>query len=461
MTSRPPNIVVVLSDEHAAAACGYAGHPEVRTPQLDRLAAESLRFDAAYCTDPICVPARLSLLSGRYAHQVNAWDNGAVAGPDYRSWAHHLAPAGYRSVIVGRTHVNGPDRLLGFDHRLSDDLDFWLTPGAAPGRRPGDRRGSNSHVSEVAADDRHVHTEHDERVTDLAAEFLRQRAGDDDRPFLLYVGYMHPHFPLVAPADLLRSYDPDRVELPSTWRADPDRQHPVIAGLRRFFHNDEPLTEDQARRATVAYWALVTHLDLQVGRLLDVIDSTGLRGDTVVIYTSDHGEMAGSHGIWQKQCFYEPSVRVPLLVRLPDRTAGSAGVGPAVITDPVSHLDVLPTLRELAGLPADPELPGCSLTEIAREPDGDRAVFAEYHAQGMPDGGFMIRSGRYKLCEYVGHPPQLFDLAGDPEELTDLAGDPAHAPVLAELRSRLAAIADPVELDRRAKADQRRRRGER
>ncbi len=449
------NLVVVLSDEHAAAATGYAGHPRVRTPQLDGLAGAGWRFDNAYCSNPICVPSRLSLLSGRYPHQLDAWDNGAVPGPDYRSWGHHLRDAGYRSVIAGRTHFNGPDRLLGFDRRLSDDLGHWLTPGAAPHRTPEARRGSNSHVSEVGAG-RDAHTLSDELATALAAEFLeREAARPADRPFLLYVGYMHPHFPLVAPPEDLAQYDPADVELPPSWQTDPAEQHPVIAQLRRFFRNDEPITEDLVRRATTAYWALISHLDRQLGQLLGVIDSTSLRENTAVIYTSDHGEMAGRHGIWQKQCFYQDSVRVPLLMRLPEHSTGAER--PAVITDDVSQLDLLPTLRDLAGLPPDPDLPGLSLRSTVRD-GSDRSVFAEYHAQGMLSAGFMIKHGRFKLCEYVNHPPQLFDLAADPDELTDLAADPDHAATLAELRQHLHAIADPIDLDLRAKEDQQRRR---
>jgi choline-sulfatase len=450
-----PNIVVVLSDEHAAAASGYAGHPTVQTPHLDGLAGDGWRFDNAYCTNPICVPSRLSLLSGRYPHQVNAWDNGAVAGSDYRSWGHHLRPAGYRSVIAGRTHFNGPDRLLGFDRRLSDDLGHWLTPGEAPRRTPEAKRASNSHVSEVGAG-RDAHTLSDELATALAADFLeREAARPAERPFLLYVGYMHPHFPLVAPPEDLARYDPAEVDLPPAWQADPADQHPVIAQLRRFFRNDEPLSEDLVRRATAAYWALITHLDRQIGRLLELINGTSLRDTTAVIYTSDHGEMAGRHGVWQKQCFYQDSVRVPLLLRLPEHSAGAEP--PAVITDDVSQVDLLSTLRDLAGLPPDPDLPGHSLRSTVHD-GSDRPVFAEYHAQGMLSAGFMIKHGRYKLCEYVDHPPQLFDVVADPDELTDLAGDPAHADTLADLRHHLHAIADPAELDRRAKQDQQCRR---
>jgi choline-sulfatase len=195
------------------------------------------------------------------------------------------------------------------------------------------------------------------------------------------------------------------------------QQHPVIARLRYGFHNEEPLSEEQVRLATACYWALVSHLDFQVGRLLDAIDGSRLRENTVVVYTSDHGEM------------------VPGDVRL---------------------VDLLPTLREVAGLPVDPDLPGRSL---CRGPDlPPRPAFAEYHAQGMVDGGFMLKRGRHKYCAYVGHRPQLFDLVADPWERTDLSGDPAYAGLLAELAGQLDRIVTPESADRRAKADQRRRR---
>jgi choline-sulfatase len=453
--TRPPNIVVVLSDEHAAAATGAYGHRDVRTPHLDRLAGQGWLFENAYCTSPMCVPSRLSLLSGRYVHEIGAWDNGIVPGESFRSWGHHLRAAGYESVLAGRTHFNGPNRLLGFDRRLSDDLDFWVDhDGRPPSRTPGWRRGSNSHVTEAGTGE-HVHTRHDVATTDRALDYLRERAaGPDDAPFLLYVGYMHPHFPLVAPPEFAAWYDPARVALPPTWRDPPQQQHPVIARLRYGFHNDEPLPEEQARLATACYWALVSHLDFQVGRLLAAVDGSSLRENTVVVYTSDHGEMAGHHGIWQKQCFYEPAVRVPLLLRLPEHQDGRRR--PARVRGDVSLIDLLPTLREVAGLPVDPELPGRSL---CGGPDlTPRPAFAEYHAQGMVDGGFMLKRGRYKYCAYAGHRPQLFDLMTDPWERADLAGDPVHTGLLAELSEQLERIVSPEDADQRAKADQQRRR---
>lgn len=425
----------MLSDEHTAGAAGWAGHPQIRTPQVDRLAASGVAFDRAYTNSPMCVPSRLSLMTGQYAHEIGAWDNGVIPGPGFRSWGHHLRAAGYQTVLAGRTHFNGPDRLLGFDRRLSDDLDFWLDHSGRPPRRTADwQRHSNSHVSEHGAGD-HVHTRHDVEATDAAIEFLRDPG---EKPFLLYVGYMHPHFPLVAPPSFRELYDADSVELPPTWRDPVSEQHPVISLLRHGFRNDEPLTEEQAREATACYWALISHLDHQIGRLLEAVPE-----DTVVIYTSDHGEMAGHHGVWQKQCFYEPAVRVPLLLRHPE-------LQPRRSSDHVSLVDLLPTLRDIAGLAPDPVLPGRSLLDPV-----DRPVLSEYHAQGMVDGGFMLKSGRWKYCYYgKQQPPQVFDVDADPWEVDDLSGDRGLVDKLdAELRS----ILDPDEADTRAKTDQARR----
>ncbi|MGW5195426.1 sulfatase-like hydrolase/transferase [Kribbella sp. NPDC004138] len=312
----------------------------------------------------------------------------------WRTWAHHLREAGYTSVIAGRTHFNGPDRLLGFDRRLSDDLDFWLDHSGRPPRRTADwRRPSNSHVTEQGPGD-HVHTEHDVAATDAAVEFLRD-PGED--PFLLYVGYMHPHFPLVAPPEFRALYDPADVELPAT-AAD---EHPVISLLRHGFRNDEPLTEEQIREATVCYWALISH---------------------------------------QKQCFYEPAVRIPLLLRHPS-------LRPHRTNAHVSLVDVLPSLRDVAGLAADPDLPGHSLLDPQ-----DRPVLSEYHAQGMVDGGFMLKSGPWKYCYYgPGHAPQVFNVDEDPLELRDLSGETA---LVQRLDAELRLLLDPDATDARAKADQ-------
>ena len=295
---------------------------------------------------------------------------------------------------------------------------------------------------------------YDQNVANLAVDFLREKAASpDDKPFLLYCGFMHPHFPLIAPPEFFSRYDPDTLELPATWNEPLESQHPIIQHHRWAWRNDIPPPEAVVRRALASYYALVSSLDAQVGRILQAIDTTPLRENTLVIYTSDHGEMAGHHGIWQKQCFYEPAVKVPLMLRLPSRETGR-------VAENVSLVDVLPTLLEAAGLEIPSDLPGDSLLGIARHQANEtrRAVFSEYHHMGMLNAGFMLKRGNYKLCHYVGSEPQLFNVNVDPLENDDLASKPEYATIRNEMETALRAVLDPEREDARAKENQRVRR---
>ena len=448
---------------------GNSGHPVVRTPHLDRLAEQSYTFDNAYCNYPICTPSRLSMLTGRYPHQIGAWDLGVIADRQYKTWGDYLTEAGYETVLCGRTHFNGTDRLLGFSHRLLDDLPRWCSRNGRPPRRtPDARRGSNSHVAECGPGD-HEHTRYDRNVTDLAVDFLHEKAASpDDKPFLLYCGFMHPHFPLIAPPEFFSQYDPDTLELPATWNEPLESQHPIIQYHRWAWRNDIPPPEAVVRCALACYYALVSSLDAQVGRILQAIDTSPLRENTLVIYTSDHGEMAGHHGIWQKQCFYEPAVKVPLMLRLPSGETRR-------VAENVSLVDVLPTLLEVAGLERPSDLPGDSLLRIARHQESEttaetrhhddrhrvspeRAVFSEYHHMGMLNAGFMLKRGDYKLCHYVGSEPQLFNVDIDPLENNDLALKPEYAAKRSEMETALRTVVNPEQEDARAKENQRARR---
>ena len=448
------NIVFLFSDEHAGSVMGNSGHPVVRTPHLDRLAEQSYAFDNAYCNSPICTPSRLSLLTGRFPHQIGAWDLGAIADRQYQTWGDYLTEAGYETILCGRTHFNGTDRMLSFSDRLLDDLPRWCNAtGRPPRRTPDERRGSNSHVAECGPGE-HEHTKYDQNAANLAVDFLHEKAASpDDKPFLLYCGFMHPHFPLIAPPEFFSRYDPDTLELPTTWNEPLESQHPIIQHHRWAWRNDIPPPEAVVRRALASYYALVSSLDAQVGRILQAIDTTPLRENTLVIYTSDHGEMAGHHGIWQKQCFYEPAVKVPLMLRLPSGETGR-------VAENVSLVDVLPTLLEAAGLEIPSDLPGDSLLGIARHQANEarRAVFSEYHHMGMLNAGFMLKRGDYKLCHYVGSEPQLFNVNVDPLENDDLASKPEYATIRNEMETALRAVLDPEREDARAKENQRVRR---
>jgi choline-sulfatase len=450
LRARGMNIVFLFSHEHSAAAMGNAGHPIVRTPNMDRLAEQSTVFDNAYCTSPICTPSRLSMLTGLYPHQIEAWDLGAIADPDrHQTWGHYLQD--HQTVLCGRTHFNGLDRRLGFSDRLLDDLPKWNnTSGRPPQRGSGARRGSNSHVAECGAG-YHPHSSFDALAADLAVQYLDGKASATDAsPFLLYCGFVLPHFPLIAHPDYYDLYDPRAVTLPDSWNEPLDQQHPIIQHLRCSWRNETPPPEEVVRCATASYYALITYLDEQVGRILHAIDESSLRENTVVIYTSDHGEMAGHHGIWQKQCFYDAAVRVPLMVRNP------AGGAARRVAQNVSLVDILPTLLDIAGVDVPSHLPGSSLLELLRgEPENaTRAVFAEYHHMGLLDAGFMLKKGHHKLCHYVGSTPQLFDVGADPLENHDLAQIPEHAATLADLDATLHGLVDPEAVNERCKQNQ-------
>ncbi|MCG9129654.1 sulfatase-like hydrolase/transferase [Candidatus Poribacteria bacterium] len=448
------NIVILFSDEHAGQVMSHRGHPTVHTPHLDKLADQSFTFENAYCNYPICTPSRLSMLTGKYAHQIDAWDLGVIPNRKHKTWGDYLSKVDYETILCGRTHFNGNDRLNGFTNRLLDDLPRWYSKNGRPPNRSADaRRGSNSHVAECGPGD-HEHTNYDREVTDLAVDFLHQKASSsDDKPFLLYCGYMHPHFPLIAPNEFYSLYDSKTIPLPDTWNETLETQHPIIQHHRLSWRNDIPPPEETVRCALASYYALVSCLDAHIGRVVEEIDSSNLRENTVVIYTSDHGEMAGHHGMWQKQCFYEPSVKVPMLIRLPSHEVGC-------VQQNVSLIDVLPTLLDIVNYEKPSDLPGESLLNIARNQSDDtnRAIFSEYHAMGMMNAGYMMKEGDYKLCHYVGNEPQLFNTMVDPLENNDLASNPQYEKIRSNLEKRLFEIVDPELVDIKAKENQMNRR---
>ena len=425
-----PNIVVIMSDEHDPHVTGCGGNRFVHTPNIDRMAAQGVHFDNAYCNSPLCVPSRFSFWSGRYAHAVNAWDNGSPFPSSVPTIGNYLEAAGYDTFLSGRSHFVGRQ---GFGKRLLDS--FYSTKHPAlnpPDRSPSFRRvRGNSHVTECGRSPTEPETELDRMTADFAVRFLAERARrPGGRPWLLYVGFFRPHFPLLCEERYFDRYHPDRVELPDSRDQPIETQHPVVQSVRRYFCDEQPLPEETVRTALAAYYGLVTFTDELIGAVHRAAEAIE---DTIVLYTSDHGENGGVHGMWQKHCFYEHAARVPLVMCGP-------GVAPGgVVSAPVSLVDILPTLLEISEQEPDPSLPGISLMPLATgggSPPAafrDRPVFSEYHAWGMERAGYMLRKGDHKLNYYVGHEPELFDLAADPEEMTDVTASSAYARVRAEL----------------------------
>lgn len=446
-----PNILFIMSDEHAPHFTGFHDHPLVRTPHLDRLAARGTVFEHAYCNSPLCAPSRMSLMTGRYIHNIGSWDNSTPLPTDTITWAHLLRAAGYDVVLAGKQHFVGPDQLHGFRAQLARDLhaerahptfDWSNGTQTAPQPWPGLAQAGPGQTIEIEVDD---------RAEAAALTYLRDPERRDG-PWALNVSFIAPHFPLIAPPEYWEQYLEARIDLPLLPPGHLAAQHPAIQRMRRMFGMPDEVEEGLTRRGRVGYYGLITYLDDKIGRLLAALAETGQRENTIVVYTSDHGEMAGEHGMWRKSNFYEQSARVPLVLAGPGIPVGRRI--PAV----VSLVDLIATIVDLGGGKPITPLDGTSLLPPLRGagewPD---EAFSEYLAHGVARPMAMLRSGRFKLNHYLDERPELYDLEADPGEFTDLATSPEHAHVLDTLRERLLARWNPIVLEQQVRRSQQER----
>jgi len=439
-----PNVLVIMSDEHAPMFSSAYGHPIVSTPGMDRLAEEGVTFSAAYCNSPLCVPSRMSFMTGRFPSRVGVFDNASPLRSDVPTWAHLAKAAGYDVALAGKMHFVGPDQLHGFDCQLARDLHSerrhgiadW-TIGVPPSSEPWPELLR-------AGPGRGVHITADDEVEEAAVAWLRDRSRRG-RPWVLCASFLAPHFPLVVPESYWSRYPVDEIDLPLAPSDSSESQHPVIKSMRAMLGFGDH-SEEATRRGRAAYYGLVSYLDDKISRLLDTLDATGQAENTLVIYISDHGEMAGEHGMWRKSNFYEQSARVPLQLRWPGALPGGTWIGHVV-----SLVDLVASLASVFGTPAVMPLDGDDLVPLAqgRSQDWKDEAFAEYNAHGVSRPAAMIRQGQYKLNQYLGNEPELYDLHKDPGEFNDLGNHPDFAVTRDEMRSRLFELwdADLIEKD--------------
>ena len=448
------NLLIIMSDEHSPKMLGCYGDPLVRTPHLDRLAARGTRFARAYTTSPVCIPARAGFACGKYIHQIGFWDNADPYDGSVPSWHHRLRDAGHEVVSIGKLHFRSTEDDNGFTEEIvpmhvidgKGDL-MGLVRSELPVRKGAYK------MARFAGPGESSYTFYDREIAARAQVWLRQAAGKrPDRPWVLFVSFVCPHFPLTAPPELYYPYyDDPALPRPKLYERHERPRHPYLEDYRRSFNYDDYFDDDTVRRAIAGYYGLCSFLDENIGKVLRALEDAGLADATRVMYTSDHGDNLGARGCWGKSTLYEETAGVPLII------AGPGIPGGAVADAPASHVDCYPFIMEAVGAEA-PQIaegyPGVSLLEMARGATPRRSVLSEYHGMGSTTGAFMIRHGRYKYICYVGYPPQLFDLAADPEELHDLAGDPQHAGTLAECDRQLRLVCDPDEADARAKRRQ-------
>jgi choline-sulfatase len=452
---RPANLVVIMSDEHHPRAMGVAGHPFVVTPNLDRLAARGTRFAAAYCNSPICVPSRASFATGRYVHELGTWDNAIAYDGSVSGWGHALQRSGHRVYSIGKLHYSNAQDPTGFDrqyHPMHIYGGHGMVWGALRDGKADFRERAHTMLDPIGPGTSKYNIYDDRIASEAEAWIARAAAEKGARPWVLFVGFVAPHFPLTVPKEFLDLYPVDKMPSPRLHPDDGYPRHPWLEAQHRMHPVDDALDEGRRRLATACYYGLCTWVDRQVGRVIGALERIGLAETTRVVYTSDHGDNIGARGMWGKSTHYDDAAGVPMIMAGPDIEHGG------VCRTPVSLVDLAPTI--IAAVGEHPyswaiDLPGRSLFDIGAELyDPKRTVFSEYHAFGSPSAAFMLRSGRFKYNYYVGYEPELFDLASDPGEEHNLAANADHAATVSRFETELRNILDPEATDKRAKADQ-------
>lgn len=423
--ARRPHILVLMSDQHRPDMMGCAGDSELGTPALDSIAAAGVRLAACYANHPVCVPSRACFMAGRLSHDIGVWDNLDSLGSNIPTIAHGMGLAGYRTVLCGRMHFVGGDQKHGFAERVTGDLSSaYLGTNRSEYRH----RGFYGNLTPEEATSGPAHDlAFDQAVTADACRIIRDHEETGDpRPLFLVVSYYAPHDPYRVYARYQRPWD-----LPPS---DPDggSLHPLQQANRRQ-HGLQEMSASHVRACRAAYRGKIRFLDDLISNVLDHWRFAPWAGDSVIAYTSDHGEMLGDHGLWAKNVFFEASAGIPCLLAAPGRIpAGQVDARPMGLTD------LTATLLDAAGAEPLPNGTGVSLWP-ALTGQGDawpEQVLAE---ATFCDGGpsRLVRRGPWKLSWFPGREVefQLFNLADDPRELRDRAADPACADLLAELRA--------------------------
>jgi choline-sulfatase len=457
-----PNILFLMADQIAAPALALYGNKVCKTPHIDALAETSVVFEKAYCNSPLCAPTRFSLMTGRLPAAIDAFDNASEFHAELPTIAHHLAALDYRTILCGKMHFIGPDQLHGFDERLTTDVypaSFCWIPNWEAGPTFISSGVTLRSVVEAGPCIRSMQMDYDDEVEYYALRKVYDLARDgNDRPFFLTVSFTQPHSPYTPGQEFWDLYRPEQIDRPTVPEIPYDDLDAMSQGL--FFahgRNLHTITDDHLRNARHGYYGMISCIDDKIGRILSALDDTGLLNNTIVVFTSDHGEMLGERGMWYKHCFFEWASRVPLVVSFPNRFQ------PRRVPQLVSHTDLLPTFVELAstepGSTEPLETDGQSLVSLLQGDEAfwDNTVIADYNAIGPCVPCRMIRQGRYKYHYIHGHDPLLFDMEDDPNELRNLANENMLADVRTSLETRLCQNYDPDEVDARVRASQRRR----
>jgi len=441
-TARPPNLFLVCSDSHNGRITSWNGNPLVRTPNLDRLAATGVTFTNAYCGGPVCVPSRASMMTGMFPSDVGSYCNSTPFDGRAPTWGNRLRDQGYFCWATGKLDLaEGKD--YGFQEFRTDHLHSSAPDITSLFRRPLCYRVDKRH--QIGGEFK-KRTRGDDQVVRDTLELLRRDLGRIQKPWALYAGLVLPHPPFVAHEryrDLTAARD---IPLPDLSPGHLENMHLAFRLMRNFYLLPDSIPENDIRSARAAYFALLKELDDYLGQLLDELNARTTAQDTLIVYTSDHGEMLGEHGLWFKNVLLEDSVRVPLVL------SGAGLPHGKKIDVPVSHADLAATLLALAGIERPTGMRGHSLLPLIHGSAGDHPGYAysESHSEGNCTGSFMIRKGPWKYIYFSWYDPLLFNVKEDRGEHHNLAGKPEFASVEREIHEILTTLVNPDEVTERA-----------
>lgn len=445
------NVLIFMSDEHTPSVLGAYGNPLVQTPNLDRMAASGVRFDNAYTPSPICIPARASFATGTPVFEHACWSSAEPYYGQQQSWMHRLRERGNDVVSIGKLHYRSAQDDHGFSAEilpmyLANDGRGW--PQGLQ-RKPMADFPEAAELAATVGPGETSYTQYDRDITAAAIDWIEKRDADESRPWVLFVSLVCPHFPLSAPQ---KFYDLYRdIDLPQPFDRDEAKRlkHPVIDAMRQFWNYTDYFDADSEREGLRNYYALCSYVDDNIGQIMNALEASGQVDRTQVIYTSDHGDLIGNHGIWCKSFMYEDSVGIPMIYSGP-------GIEPSVNETPVSLIDIGATVEQAVTGEIAPQAElwrARSLQSFVESPNPERPVLSEYHDGGSPCGFYMLRQGSWKYVHYSeGHPALLFYLDRDPGELNNLAESDIDQ--LRFMRERLFEILDPEAVNQRALSDQ-------
>ncbi len=422
------NVLFITSDEHNAKLTGFAGDTTVKTPNMDKLAQEGTVMNCAYSASPVCAPTRASIITGLYASQHTQYGNTYQFPSSQKTWAHYFSERGYYTGLIGKAHANNDAYNMGYDYCMKDKA---LQKNPEPSYKdPDDKKLFDASpdyrlIGKVMID---INAGHDGAVLEQSIKFLND---NKDKKFFLHASFLLPHYPFNVPEQFYYMYNPDLIEMPEL--IPNDLEDDPLAKERYLKYQWNEISEKQNRLYRARYLGGISYIDYNVGKLVEEIEKLGLTRKTMIIYTSDHGDMAAEKGLWLKNLMFDGAARVPFVIKMP-------GVVPADVKNNnlFNHVDIFPTIAGLLNLEEGlPNMAGKNYADVIKGmQEGPEYTFTtdlNYAAGGRI---MMARSAQYKfIVEYSDY--ILYDMKNDPNEITNLANNPEYFEILGKHKEAL------------------------